>query len=125
MISPFSHGNLAGMNKRLETLLDRVATWPQEAQDDAAMALADIEDKVRVLQSLTPEQRTKLEALRETVNRSIEEGGSFTVAEVEASTPEFADSRHWFFVTTGLDPVVHADSSKVPRSHGLADQVRQ
>ncbi len=152
------------MNKRLETLLDRVATWPQEAQDDAAMVLADIEDKVRVLQSLTPEQRTKLEALRETVNRSIEEGGSFTVAEVEASTaasldavrsrdvvgkfewdsaydirradaglrrrpdwptPEFADSRHWFFVTTGLDPVVHADSSKVPRSHGLADQVRQ
>jgi hypothetical protein len=92
MISPFSHGNLAGMNKRLETLLDRVATWPQEAQDDAAMVLADIEDKVRVLQSLTPEQRTKLEALRETVNRSIEEGGSFTVAEVEASTAASLDA---------------------------------
>jgi hypothetical protein len=44
------------MNKRLETLLDRVATWPQEAQDDAAMALSDIEEKVRVLKSLTPEQ---------------------------------------------------------------------
>ncbi len=72
------------MNKRLETLLDRVATWPQEAQDDAAMALADIEEKVRVLRSLTPEQRAKLEALRETINRSIEEGGSYTDEEVEA-----------------------------------------
>ena len=85
MISAFSHGNLASMNKRLETLLDRIATWPQEAQDDAAMALADIEEKVRVLQSLTPEQRAKLAALRETINRSIEEGGSYTDEEVEAS----------------------------------------
>ncbi len=72
------------MNKRLETLLDRVATWPQEAQDDAAMALADIEEKVRVLRSLTPEQQAKLEALRETINGSIEEGGSYTDDEVEA-----------------------------------------
>jgi len=72
------------MNKRLESLLDRVATWPQEAQDDAAMALADIEEKVRVLQSLTPEERTKLEALRETINRSIEEGGSYSDEEVAA-----------------------------------------
>ena len=73
------------MNKRLEALLDRVATWPQEAQDDAAMALSDIEEKVRVLRTLTPEQREKLDALRETINRSIEEGGSFTDGEVEAS----------------------------------------
>ena len=73
------------MNKRLESLLDRIATWPQEAQDDAAMALADIEEKVRILQSLTPEQRTKLEALRETINRSIEEGGSYTDEDVAAS----------------------------------------
>jgi hypothetical protein len=72
------------MNKRRETLLDRIATWPQEAQDDAAKALADIEEKVRVLRSLTLEQRAKLAALRETVNRSIEQGGSYTDAEVEA-----------------------------------------
>ena len=72
------------MNKHLETLLNRIATWPQEAQDDAAMALADIEEKVRVLRSLTPEQGVKLEALRETINRSIEMGGSYTDAEVEA-----------------------------------------
>jgi len=72
------------MNKRLESLLDRIATWPQEAQDDAAMALADIEEKVRVLQSLTPEQRTKLETLRQTINRSIEQGGSCTDEDVAA-----------------------------------------
>jgi len=72
------------MNKRLETLLDRIATWPQEAQDDAAMALADIEEKVRILQQLTPQDRAKLEALRETINRSIEEGGSYTDEEVAA-----------------------------------------
>jgi uncharacterized protein YerC len=84
MISPFSRGNLVGMNKRLETLLDRIATWPEEAQADAAMALADIEEKVRVLRSLTHEQQAKLEALRQTVNRSIEEGGSYADEEVEA-----------------------------------------
>jgi len=84
MISPSSRDRLADMNKRLETLLDRIATWPQEAQDDAVTALADIEKKVRVLRSLTPEQRAKLAALRETVNRSIEEGGSYTDEEVEA-----------------------------------------
>jgi hypothetical protein len=92
VISPFSHVNLAGMNKRLETLLDRVATWPQQAQDDAAMALADIEEKVRVLQSLPPAQRAKLEALRETINRSIEEGGSHTDAEVEAGIAASLDA---------------------------------
>jgi hypothetical protein len=73
------------MNKRFENLLDRIGTWPQEAQDDAAMALADIEEKVRVLRSLSPEQRNKLDALRETINRSIEEGGSYSDEDVEAA----------------------------------------
>lgn len=73
------------MNKRVENLLDRIPTWPEEAQDWAAMALAEVEEKVRILQSLTPEERAKLDALRETVNRSIEEGGSYTDEEVEAS----------------------------------------
>jgi signal recognition particle GTPase len=72
------------MNKRLETLIDRIPTWPEEAQDWAASALAEVEEKVRVLQSLTPEERAKFEALRETINRSIEEGGSYTDEEVEA-----------------------------------------
>jgi len=46
--------------------------------------LADIEEKVRILQQLTPQDRAKLEALRETINRSIEEGGSYTDEEVPA-----------------------------------------
>ena len=70
------------MNKRLENLLDRIPTWPEEAQDWAAMALAEVEEKVRILQSLSPEDRAKLDALRETINRSIEEGGSYTDEEV-------------------------------------------
>jgi len=82
MILPLRHDNLPSMNKRLETLLDRVATWPQEAQEWAASALAEVEEKVRILQSLTPEERAKLEALRETIDRSIEQGGSYTDQEV-------------------------------------------
>ena len=57
------------------------------------MALADIEEKVRVLRSLTPEQRAKLEALRETINRSIEVGGSYTDEEVEAGIAANLDAR--------------------------------
>ncbi len=56
------------------------------------MALADIEEKVGLLKSLTPEQRTKLEALRETINRSVEEGGSFTDEDVEASIAASPDA---------------------------------
>jgi DNA-binding IclR family transcriptional regulator len=70
-----------------------VSPWPKEAQDDAAMALADIEETVRVLRSLTPEQHAKLEALRETINRSIEEGGSYTDEEVEAGIAANLDAR--------------------------------
>ncbi len=72
------------MNKRLESLIDRIPTWPQEAQDWAALALAEVEEKVRVLQSLTLEDRASLEALRETINRSIEQGGSYTDEEIAA-----------------------------------------
>ena len=72
------------MNKRLEALLDRIPAWPEEAQNDAVMALSDIEEKVRILRSLTPEDQAKLAALRETIHRSIEQGGSFTDEEVAA-----------------------------------------
>jgi len=88
MILPPLHANLADMNKRLESLIDRIPTWPQEAQDWAALALAEVEEKVRVLQSLTPEDRAKLEALRATINRSIAEGGSYTDEEVAAYIEE-------------------------------------
>jgi hypothetical protein len=84
VISLHLHANLCDMNKRLESLIDRIPTWPQEAQDWAALALAEVEEKVRVLQSLTPEDRAKLDALRETINRSIEEGGSYTDEDVAA-----------------------------------------
>ena len=74
------------MNKRLESLIDRVPTWPQEAQDEAARALMAIEEKhVGVRRTLTPEEEVKLAALRETINRSIQRGGSYTDEEVEAS----------------------------------------
>jgi signal recognition particle GTPase len=70
------------MNKRLETLLQRIPTWPQEAQDDAVMALSDIEEKIRILRSLSPEDQAKLAALREDINSAIERGGSYTDEEV-------------------------------------------
>jgi predicted AlkP superfamily phosphohydrolase/phosphomutase len=73
------------MNKRLEALIDRVPTWPQEAQDEAARALADIEATyVPIRQEPTPEEEAKLADLRETINRSIERGGSYTDEEVAA-----------------------------------------
>lgn len=84
MNSPPRRANLPNMNKRLESLIDRIPTWPQEAQDWAALALAEVEEKVRILQSLTPEDRSKLEALRDTINRSIEKGGSYTDEDVAA-----------------------------------------
>jgi hypothetical protein len=63
-----------------------VSTWPQDAQEEAAQALAAIEEKhVGVRQPLTPEEEAKLADLRETINRSIERGGSYTDKEVEAS----------------------------------------
>ena len=70
------------MNKRLETLLQRIPTWPQEAQDDAVMALSDIEEKMRILRSLSPEDKAKLAALRADIDRAYEQGGSFTDEEV-------------------------------------------
>jgi signal recognition particle GTPase len=73
---------MPAMNKRLEALLDRIPTWPQEAQDDAVMALSDIEEKIRILRSLSPEDQAKLAALREDINSAIERGGSFTDEEV-------------------------------------------
>jgi hypothetical protein len=76
---------MPAMNKRLEALLERIPTWPQEAQDDAVMVLSDIEEKIRILRSLSPEDQAKLVALREDINSAIERGGSYTDEEVEAS----------------------------------------
>ena len=73
------------MNKRLESLLERILTWPENAQEDAVTVLSDIEEKIRILRSLSPEDQAKLEALRADINRAYEEGGSYTDEEVEAS----------------------------------------
>ena len=73
------------MNKKLESLIDRVSTWPQDAQEEAAQALAAIEEKhVGVRRPLSPEEEAKLADLRATINRSIERGGSYTDEEVAA-----------------------------------------
>jgi hypothetical protein len=66
------------MNKRLESIIDRIPTWPPGAQDWAAAALVEIEQTVRVLDNLPPGERDKLVALRNTINDSIEQGGSYT-----------------------------------------------
>ena len=74
------------MNKTLESLIDRIPTWPEEAQDEAVRALAAIERTHVGARPLSDEEReAKLAALRETINRSIERRGSYTDEEVEAS----------------------------------------
>jgi hypothetical protein len=84
--APIERGNVVAMNKKLEALIDRVPTWPQEAQDEAVRALAEIEVAyVHTRRPLTPEEEAKLADLRQTINRSIERGGSYTDEEVEAS----------------------------------------
>jgi uncharacterized membrane-anchored protein YjiN (DUF445 family) len=76
------------MNKRLEILLERIPTWPEEAQEDAVMVLSDIEEKIRILGSLSPEDQAKLAALRADIDRAYEQGGSYTDEEVGASIAE-------------------------------------
>ena len=70
------------MNKRLESLIERIPTWPEDAQEDAVTVLSDIEEKIRILRSLSPEDQAKLEALRADINRAYEEGGSYTDEEI-------------------------------------------
>ena len=73
------------MNKRLESLIERIPTWPEDAQEDAVTVLSDIEEKIRILRSLSPEDQAKLEALRKDIDYAYEQGGSYTDEEVEAS----------------------------------------
>ena len=80
------------MNKRLETLLERIPTWPDEVQDEAVQALAEIEERMRILRSLTPEEQAKLAALRAEINQAIERGGSYTDEEVAASIDDRLDA---------------------------------
>ena len=82
------------MNKRLEELLERVATWPPEAQEDAVAALESIEATANANSGLSlEEQEAKLASLREMLRKSIEEGGSYTDEEVGASISAALDAR--------------------------------
>jgi len=73
------------MNKRLQELLERFASWPPDAQEEAIASLESIEVTVNLNAGLSPaQQEAKLVALREMIHRSIERGGSYTDEEVEA-----------------------------------------
>jgi hypothetical protein len=80
------------MNKRLETLLERIPTWPEEAQEDAVTVLSDIEEKIRILRSLSPEDQAKLAALRADIDHTYERGGSYTDEEVAATIEATLDA---------------------------------
>jgi hypothetical protein len=83
--------NVQPMNKKLETLIERVPSWPQKAQQEAAQALATIEEK-HVRRPLTSGERAKLTALRKTIDRAIARGGSYTDKEVAASVAKRLDA---------------------------------
>ena len=74
------------MNKTLETLLKRAADWPPAAQEEATVALVEIEERMALARSLTAEERaTRVAELRDTLRHSIERGGSHMDEEVGAS----------------------------------------
>jgi hypothetical protein len=49
------------MNKLVETLIERVADWPQEAQAEVVKSIVDIETKRFGVYKLGPEERTAIE----------------------------------------------------------------
>ena len=83
------------MNKRLGELLERVASWPPDAQEDAiAITSNSLKAMANANAGLSPaEQEAKLASLREILRRSIERGGSYTDEEVEASISAALDAR--------------------------------
>jgi hypothetical protein len=49
------------MNKVVETLLERVADWPEEAQAELVKSIVDIETKHFGVYKVSPEERIALE----------------------------------------------------------------
>jgi hypothetical protein len=45
---------------QVKEMLDRVLTWPPEAQEEAVASLATIEEQFATLQTLSPEDREAL-----------------------------------------------------------------
>jgi uncharacterized protein YbaP (TraB family) len=54
------HGELAVTRDQVKEMLDRVLTWPSEAQEEAVASLATIEEQVAALQTLSPDDRDAL-----------------------------------------------------------------
>jgi hypothetical protein len=49
------------MNKVVETLLERVADWPEEAQAELVQSIVDIETKHFGVYKLSPDERAAVE----------------------------------------------------------------
>jgi hypothetical protein len=81
------------MNKALESLLKRAAEWPPAAQEEAAVALVDIEERVTEARSLDEDERAaRRSELRDVLQRSIERGGSHSDEDVEATVAARLDA---------------------------------
>jgi predicted transcriptional regulator len=49
------------MNKMVETLLERIADWPEEAQAELVQSIVDIETKHLGVYKLNPDERAAIE----------------------------------------------------------------
>ena len=49
------------MNKMVETLLERIADWPEEAQAELVQSIVDIEAKHLGVYKLDPDERAAIE----------------------------------------------------------------
>jgi predicted transcriptional regulator len=49
------------MNKMVETLLERIADWPEEAQAELVQSIVDIETKHLGVYKLEPDERAAIE----------------------------------------------------------------
>jgi predicted transcriptional regulator len=49
------------MNKIVETLLERIADWPEEAQAELVQSIVDIESKHLGVYKLDPDERAAIE----------------------------------------------------------------
>ena len=55
------------MSNKLKELLERVATWPEQAQEEAVAALEAVEDEYVGLYELSPDDQKALEKSAEDV----------------------------------------------------------
>lgn len=60
---------IGAMNKKLETLLDLVSTWPEAAQDELMKSIADIEARHGSVYRLSEEEKAAIENALAAVDR--------------------------------------------------------